>query len=323
MKRRRLLALPSLLATPAISPALAQPPWPDRPIRFVVPFPPGGATDIWSRLIAEAMGASLGQPIVIENRSGAGGMVGTEAVAKGPADGNTLLFTISPFIQSPVVFRRWPYQPLEDFAPVGKLGTTPLPFCIRPEIPATTPAEFSAWARGKDLSFGSYATGSSGHAFAQLYSDTDRLGMTHVGYRGEAPMLTDILGGRIACGFHSMTAAGDFIRSGRLRPLAVLGRRRVPSLPELPTFLELGYPAAFGMSGFIGLFAPARVPAPVQARLAETFAEAMRREAVVRRLLEIDTLPGWLGPVEFRAEIAAQLAEWTELATAMNLTVDG
>lgn len=319
MHRRYLLALPALFAAPAI----AQPAWPDRPIRFVVPFPPGGATDIWSRLIAEAMAPELGQPIVIENRSGAGGMVGTESVAKGPADGHTLLFTISPFIQSPVVFRRWPYQPLEDFAPIGKLGTTPLPFCIRPEIPATTPAEFSAYARGRDLSFGSYATGSSGHVFAQLYSDVDRLGMTHVGYRGEAPMLTDILGGRIACGFHSMTAAGDFIRSGRLRPIATLGRRRIPSLPDLPTFLDLGYPAPFGMSGFIGLFAPARVPAPVQDRLAAVFGQAMANPAVLRRLTEMDTIPGYLPPAEFRAEITAQLAEWSALATAMNLTVDG
>ena len=319
MRRRALLAVSAGLAAPA----LAQPSWPERPIRFVVPFPPGGATDIWSRLIAEAMAPGLGQPIVIENRSGAGGMVGTEAVAKALPDGHTLLFTISPFIQSPVVFRRWPYQPLEDFAPIGKLGTTPLPFCIRPEIPADSLAAFTAWARGRELAFGSYAAGSSGHAFAQLYSDVERLGMGHVAYRGEAPMLTDILGGRIACGFHSMTAAGDFIRSGRLRPVATLGRRRVPSLPDLPTFLDLGYPAAFGMSGFIGLFAPVRVPAPVQARLARDFAEAMVRPALLERLQAMDTLAGYLGPAEFRAEIAAQLEEWRGLAAQMNLTVEG
>ena len=140
---------------------------PDRPVRFIVPFPAGGATDVWSRMVGDAMAAELGQPVVIENRSGAGGMVGTEAAAKATPDGHTLLFTISPFIQSPVVFRRWPYQPLEDFAPIGKLGTTPLPFCVRPEIPARTLAEFVAYARGKDLSFGSYAAGSTGHAYAQ------------------------------------------------------------------------------------------------------------------------------------------------------------
>ena len=200
----------------------------ERPIRFVVPFPPGGATDVWARMVGDAMAAELGQPIVIENRSGAGGMVGTEAAAKAAPDGHTLLFTISPFIQSPVVFRRWPYQPLEDFAPIGKLGTTPLPFCIRPEIPARTLAEFVSYARGKDLSFGSYAAGSTGHAYAQLLSDLEKLGMTHVAYRGEAPMLTDILGGRIHCGFHSMTAAGEYIRSGRLRRAGLHGAQRHP-----------------------------------------------------------------------------------------------
>ncbi|MBL6456173.1 tripartite tricarboxylate transporter substrate binding protein [Belnapia sp. T6] len=320
MRRR---SLPALGAALLAAPALAQTSYPDRPIRFVVPFPAGGATDVWARLIAEAMSADLGQPIVIENRSGAGGMLGSDYVAKGPADGYTLLYTISPLIQSPVVFRRWPYQPLEDFAPIGKVGTTPLPFCIRPEIPAKTLAEFVAYARGRDLSFGSYATGSSGHAFAQLFSDVEKLNMTHIAYRGEAPMLTDILGGRIQCGFHSMTAAGDYIRSGRLRPLATLGKRRIPSMPDLPNFLELGYPDAFGMAGFIGLFAPVRVPPPILARLEASFAGAMRNEAVLRRLQDMDTLAGYLPPAEFKAEMAVQLRQWTELAESMNLSVDG
>jgi tripartite-type tricarboxylate transporter receptor subunit TctC len=320
MYRRK---LPALGAALLAAPALAQGAYPDRPIRFIVPFPAGGATDIWSRLTAEAMGADLGQPIVIENRSGAGGMLGAEYVAKGSADGYTLLFTISPLIQSPVVFRRWPYQPLEDFVPIGKMGTTPLPFCIRPERPAKTLGEFVAYARGKDLSFGSYATGSSGHAFAQLFSDVEKLGMTHVAYRGEAPMLTDILGGRIQCGFHSMTAAGEYIRGGRLRPLACTGRNGIPSLPQVPTFVSLGYPATFATAGFIGLFAPARVPAEAQKRLAEVFAGVMADKAFQRRLLDIDTIPGWLGPDAFRAEIAFQLKEWSDLATAMNLRADG
>ena len=328
MHRRAALAagLAAVCALPAARRGRAQVGggWsPDRPVRFIVPFPPGGATDVWSRMVGEAMAVELGQPVVIENRSGAGGMVGAEAAAKAAPDGHTLLFTISPFIQSPVVFRRWPYQPLGDFNPVGKLGTTPLPFCIRPEIPARTLAEFVSFARGKDLSFGSYAAGSTGHAYAQLLSDIEKLGMTHVAYRGEAPMLTDILCGRIACGFHSMTAAGEYIRGGRLRPLACTGRNGIPSLPQVPTFVSLGYPATFATAGFIGLFAPARVPAAAQARLAEVFAGVVANGAFQRRLLEIDTIPGWLGPDAFRAEIAFQLKEWSDLAAAMNLTVDG
>jgi tripartite-type tricarboxylate transporter receptor subunit TctC len=325
MHRRHLL---SLAATAHAAPAAAQgtspggAAWPDRPIRLIVPFPAGGATDLWGRMIAEAMAPRLGQPILIENRSGAGGMVGTEAAAKAVPDGHTLLFTITTHVQSPVVFRRWPYR-LEDFAPIGRLGTSPLPFCVRPEVPATSIAEFVAWARGRDLSFGSYAAGSTGHAMAQLLADQERLGMTHIAYRGEAPMLTDMLGGRIACGFHSMTGAGDFIRSGRLRALACLGRIRIPSLPQVPTFVELGYPDAFALAGFIGLLAPARVPPPILARLVETFRAVMADPPLLRRFLEMDTLPGYLGPAEFEADIARVLRDWTELATAMNLTLDG
>jgi tripartite-type tricarboxylate transporter receptor subunit TctC len=322
MRRRSLLGLAAATAA-AAGPARAQPRWaPERPVRFIVPFPAGGATDLWARMTAEAMAPALGQPILVENRSGAGGMVGTEAAAKAAPDGHTLLFTITTHVQSPVVFRRWPYQ-LEDFAPIGRMGTSPLPFCIRPEIPARTVREFADWARGRDVSFGSYAAGSTGHAMAQLLSDVERLGMTHVAYRGEAPMLTDLLGGRIACGFHSMTAAGDYIHSGRLRALACLGRRRIPSLPAVPTFLDLGYPEAFALAGFIGVLAPARVPQPALDRCAEVFRDAMARPELQRRLVELDVIPGYLGPAEFREHIARVLREWSALAESMNLTVDG
>ncbi|WP_135467140.1 Bug family tripartite tricarboxylate transporter substrate binding protein [Crenalkalicoccus roseus] len=320
MRRRHLLGLAAAAIAPA---ARAQGSWPERPIRMIVPFPAGGATDIWARMTAEGLSPLLGQQVVVENRSGAGGMVGTEAAARAAPDGYTLLFTITTHVQSPVVFRRWPYRPLEDFAPIGRFGTTPLPFVIRADIPAQTLKEFVEWARGRDLSFGSYAPGSTGHAMAQLLNDVERLGMTHIAYRGEAPMLTDMLGGRIACGFHSMTAAGDYIRGGRLRPLACLGRERIPSLPQVPTFIELGYPEAFAFSGFIGLLAPARVPQPILDRLAEAFRQVMAREDINRRLREMDTLPGYMGPAEFREHIARVWQEWEALATSMNLTVDG
>lgn len=314
--RRRLL--PVLLAAPAF----AQTAWPDRPIRFIVPLPPGGATDIWARLVAEPMAGMLGQPIVIENRSGAGGMVGTEAAARAAPDGNTLLFTITTHVQSPVVLRRWPYQPLADFAPIGRMGLSPLPFVIQRDIPANTLPEFVAWARGRRLDYGSYSAGSTGHAMTQLLSDAEGLAMNHVAYRGEAPLLTDMLGGRVACAIHSMTAAGDYVRSGRLKPLACTSRVRVPSLPTVPTFLELGYPPAFGLSGFIGLLAPARVPGAVFSRISEAFRATMERPDVLERLVGMDVIPAYLGPEAFAEDIAKVWADWQGLATAMGLTVD-
>jgi tripartite-type tricarboxylate transporter receptor subunit TctC len=321
MRRRSLiLAAGAALA----SPALAQPAFPTRPIRMVVPLPAGGATDIWARLIAEPMGAELGQPVVIENRGGAGGMIGTEAVKNAAPDGHTILFHIATFVQTPVVLRRFPYQPLEDFAFIGKLGTTPLPFCVRADIPATTLAEFVAYAKGRQLVYGTYSPGSSGHAFAQLLSDKHGLEMEAVHYRGEAPMLQDVLGGRIPCAFHSMTGSGDHIRSGRIRPLATLGTDGIPSLPAVPTFVSLGYPAEeFGRSGFVGVFAPVRVPDPVQARLVEAFRFAMTRPEVLQRLAETDTIAQYLPPAAFRADVESYMRFWSALVDRMGLSVEG
>ena len=313
--RRRML--PALLATPALAQS-----WPDRPIRFIVPLPAGGATDIWARLAAEPMAALLGQPVVIENRSGAGGMVGTESVARAAPDGNTLLFTITTHVQSPVVFRRWPYQPLADFAPIGRMGVSPLPFVVQRDIPANTLPEFVAWARGRRLDYGSYSAGSTGHAIAQMLSDTEGLEMNHIAYRGEAPLLTDMLGGRLACAIHSMTVAGDYIRSGRLKPLACTSRLRIPSLPAVPTFVELGYPPAFALSGFIGLLAPARVPGPVLAKISDAFRATMQRPDVLARLTGMDVIPAYLGPEAFAEDIQTVWTAWQAMATAMNLTVD-
>ncbi len=308
MRRRCLLgSAAAALAAPALARAQATAPWPNRPVRMVVPLPPGGATDIWARLVAEPMAEALGQPVVIENRAGAGGMIGTEAVARGPADGTAILFHISNFVQAPAVFRRWPYQPLEDFAFIGKMGTTPLPF----------------YARGRQLPFGTYSPGSSGHAFAQLLSDIRGLGMVPVHYRGEAPMLQDVLGGRVACAFHSMTGSGDHIRAGRIRPLAALGRDGVPSLPGVPTFASLGYPEDFARSGFVGVFAPARTPEPALARLVEAFRFAMGRPEVLRRLAEMDTIAQYLPPAEFREDVASYMRFWSDLVERMGLRVEG
>jgi tripartite-type tricarboxylate transporter receptor subunit TctC len=320
MNRRSLLGLAaSGLATPALAQGAG---YPSRPIRMVVPLPAGGATDIWARLVAEPMAAILGQPVVIENRAGAGGMIGTEAVKNAPADGYTILFHISNFVQTPVVLRRWPYR-VEDFAPIGKFGTTPLPFCVRADIPATTLREFVAYAKGRQLAYGTYSPGTSGHAFAQAFSDLERLEMTAVHYRGEAPMLQDVLGGRIPCAFHSMTASGDHIRAGRIRPLATLGRTGIPSLPAVPSFVSLGYPDDFGNSGFIGLFAPVRTPEPVLGALVGAFRETMARPELLRRLAEMDTIAQYLGPAEFRADIEAYLRFWSGLVERLNLTAEG
>ena len=321
VRRRSLLGATAALPMPAV----AQGGYPDRPVRFIVPFPPGGGTDVWARIAADGMQAELGQAIVIENRGGAGGLVGTEAAAKVPPDGYTLLFTITTHVQTPVVVKRFPYDPVADFAPIGRLGTTAITFCVGPAVPATvrSMAEFTAWASGRDLSLGSYAPGSTGHAFALMLAEEAKLRMTHVAYRGETPMLQDMLAGLIHGGFHSMAAAGEMIRAGRIRPLASSGDRRVPSLPEVPTLGELGFSRRFAFGGFSGLLAPARTPQPVLDRLVEAFRVVAAKPETHQRLLAIDTFPSYQDPATFRAQIERNLREWTAIATALNLSVDG
>ncbi len=322
MLRRR--PLMGLAAAALASPALAQGAFPDRPIRFIVPFPPGGGTDTWARIAAEGMTPELGQQIIIDNRGGAGGLVGTEAAAKVPPDGYTLLFTITTHIQTPVVMRRFPYDPVNDFAPIGRLGTTSILFCVGPSVPAsvTTMAEFVAWGRGRDLSLGSYAPGSTGHAFALMLAEEAQLRMTHVAYRGETPMLQDMLAGQIHGGFHSMAAAGEMMRAGRIRPLGSSGEARVPSMQQVPTLVELGYSRRFTFNGFSGLLAPARTPQPVLDRLVDAFRIAAAKPETHRRLLAIDTIPSYQDPATFRAQIQRNLVEWTEITNALNLTLD-
>ncbi|MDO9707349.1 Bug family tripartite tricarboxylate transporter substrate binding protein [Paracraurococcus lichenis] len=330
MHRRHLLGLAAAgLAAPALAQGTAQGTaqtgYPDRPVRFIVPFPPGGGTDTWARIAAEGMQPELGQPVVIENRGGAGGLVGTEAAAKAAPDGYTLLFTITTHVQTPVVMRRFPYDPVHDFAPIGRLGTTSISFCVGPKVPEAirTWPDFAAWARGRDLSLGSYAQGSTGHAFALLVAEEAGLKMEHVSYRGETPMLQDMLAGQIHGGFHSMAAAGEMIRAGRIRTLMTAGDRRVPALGETPLMKEVGFSERFSFGGFSGLLAPARTPQPVLDRLAEVFRIAAAKPETHRRLLAVDTVPSYQDPPTFKAQVARNLREWTEITERLNLTVEG
>jgi tripartite-type tricarboxylate transporter receptor subunit TctC len=318
MKRRTMLAAAGVALA---RPSRAQGQWPDRPIRWIVPFPPGGSTDLWGRMVAEPMSAELGQPIVVDNRGGAGGLIGTEAAAKAAPDGYTMLFTITTHVQTPVVLRRFPYDPVNDFAPIGKLGVTPLVLCASPSTQGNTLQDFVAWARGKDLSYASYGAGSTGHAYGQMFTDEARLNMTHVPYRGEGPMLQDMVAGNVACAFHSMAASGGAIRARRIRPLGLAGERPLPSLPEVPLLVNSGFSRRFAFSGFIGLLAPARTPQPILDRTAAAFRKVVENPAMQRRLLEIDTIPGYLGPAEFREDIIRSMRDWEALVSELNLSI--
>lgn len=319
MQRRAILG--SLLAAPAF----AQAPWqPDRPIRVIVPFPAGGATDVWARLCAESMSEMLRVPVLVENRSGAAGMIGADAVAKAAPDGHTLLFTITPLVQSPIVLGNAPYDAVRDFMPIGQMGTTTLVFMCRAALPPRDLAGFIAYARaqaaaGRGLNLGSWAAGSSAHVFALAMNNRLNMGMTHVAYRGEAPMVTAYLSNEVDCGINSLTSTREHVVSGRLRPLAALGDARAGGMPEVPTFFEQGVDVGRGWSGFVGLLGPARMPPAVHGRLAEVFRDTMHREALRARLVAMDTDPVWLGPEDFGAAILRVRDIWTELTRGMDL----
>ncbi len=322
MKRRHLIAMAgSALAAPAF----AQSGWqPDRPIRLIVPFPAGGATDVWARLCAEPMSEMLRVPVLIENRSGASGMLGADLVAKATPDGHTLLFTITPLVQSPIVLKQHPYDAVRDFMPIGQMGTTTLVFMCRSALPPRTLPEFITFAQsqartGRGLNLGSWAAGSSAHVFALAMNNGLNLGMTHVTYRGEAPMVTAYLSGEVDCGINSLTSTREHIMAGRLRPLAALGDARAGGFPAVPTFIEQGVDVGRGWSGFVGLLGPARMPPPVHARLVEVFRETMHREGLRQRLIAMDTDPVWLGPEDFGAAILRIRDIWTELTRGMDL----
>ena len=295
---------------------------PDRPIRLVLPFQPGGATDGWMRTLAPALAEELGRPVVPENRSGASAMIGADYVAKSPPDGTTLLFTILTYLQSPMLFRRFPYEPLADFAPIGRVGTAAATFVVSAETGATTLPDFIARARSQSYSFGSYGAGSGSHVFSQLLSDLEGLKMTHVAYRGETPLILDMLAGRVQCGLVSNVSTREHIRAGKLRVLATLGPKRLPYLPDTPTFLEFGYSALWAWDGIVPVLAPARTPPEALAALSDGLRRAMARPEVVQRLADQGLEAGYASPAETQAGLEAAQARWAEILRVTGVTAD-
>lgn len=315
-----MIARRGLLAAGLASPALAQS---ARPIRLIVPFLPGGAVDAWARLLAEALSPRLGQTIIIENRAGAGGMLGAEVVARAAPDGHTLLFTVDALVQTPVTQRRFPYDPLRDFTPIGRLGTAAVTFTIGPAVPAEVRSlgDFVAWGRGRPLDFANSGEGGSTHALALFFAREAGLDVTHIPYRGEPAMVSDMLAGRFHGAFVTTITFGELMRSGRVRPLASSGQTRVPSLAaHVPLVSEAGFLRDFRFRGFAGLFAPAGLERPVLARLSAGLAEAAQDADLLRRLAMTDFIAGYEGPEEFAAAVAQALADWERITAELQPT---
>jgi tripartite-type tricarboxylate transporter receptor subunit TctC len=317
-----------LLATAAFAlagAAQAQSAYPDRPVKLVVPFAAGGSTDLAARLIAEFAARELGQPIVVENKGGAGGSLGMEFVAKSKPDGYTLgMATVSTHGANPAIYaNKLKYDPVKDFAPVTNVATVPSVFTVHPKMLATSMQQFIALARVNPgrYSVASPGAGSLGHANMEHFSFLAKIQLVHVPYKGAGPAMNDAVGGQVDAISDNLPSALQHIKAGRLRPLAVLSEKRSPILPDVPTYGELGFPQ-MGGGGWFGVVAPAGTPPAIVMKLNQAIHKAMKHTDFVRKMDESGAtlIPGT--PAEFGKQIQQALDRYQRVVKVANIRVD-
>jgi tripartite-type tricarboxylate transporter receptor subunit TctC len=327
MKTRRfaLGALAALACTASVlagAPAEAQT-YPDKPIRLIVPFTPGGVTDNIGRVLAERMGRELGQSIIIDNRAGANGRIGTDAVAKAAPDGYTLLLggigalTIHPHML------KVPYDPVNDFVPISLVATNDVVIVVNPKLPVKTPAELVAYAKanGNKMQYGSSGIGAPTHLAAELFKTRVGSTMVHVPYKGDSAAVMDVVAGNVDLSFSTVSATLSLIQAGKLRAIAMTGLQRSQSLPDVPTLDETVL-KGFNADTWVGLFAPARTPDPIIKRLYEATKVALADPDVAKKLIAGGNNIVGNDTAQFRAFLAAESKKWGEVIRAGNIKLD-
>jgi tripartite-type tricarboxylate transporter receptor subunit TctC len=314
-----LLILGIACAAALVSPASAQP-WPAKPVRFVVPFPPGGATDVAARTLADKLTQSLGQQVVVENRAGAVGAIGTTEVARSAPDGYSILFAADPVTTLHLVVKNLQYDVLRDFVPVTQVTTQPLGFAVHASVPARTVQEFVALARASPgkYAFAHSGTGSGQHLSGELFKKLAGIDMTHIPYKGGAPAVQDLVGGQVPAAFLGSTPLIPHHNAGRIRILAFTSKERFAALPEVPTLHESGFPG-FDTGQWLGLLAPRGTSAEVVSRLHAAAKSALGLADVKERLLKSGLITVGSSPKEFEAVIRADIERWSKLAAELGL----
>lgn len=327
MRRRTLtaalaaMALAGTLAGGA-APALAQ--GRAQALRFVVPYPPGGAADQITRLVANDAAALLGKAIVVENKAGAAGMIAAETVARAEPDGTTFLVgSNAPLVINAALYSRMPYDPERDFVPVAGLGKAPLMLSVRRDLPVKSVQDLAGLGakEARKLSMGSASSGNITHLAGEHASDRLGFKVTHVPFAGSAPAIVSLLGGNIDLIYDALPSSMQQARAGKIRALAILDGARFPLLPEVPTMKELGYPN-LEASAWFGLMAPAKTPAPAIAQVNKAINDALRRPELVEKLHGIGAQPMPGSPEDFGRFVAAERAQWIPVARALNLKAD-
>jgi tripartite-type tricarboxylate transporter receptor subunit TctC len=298
--------------------------FPNRPVRIVVPWPPSGNVDITARTVAPAFGDALGQQVIVENRAGAGGTIGTALVVKSPADGYTLLLGSSGTVTSgPAVFKNLPYDPLKDLVAIGAIQSVPIVLTVAPKTPAATFADYVALAKAKQgqLSVASAGNGSSNHLAIELFMRQANLKLLHVPYKGSGPALTDLIGSQVESMMDQLTASLGHIREGRIRALAITSLKRSPLLPDVPTLDELGV-KGFDAATFTGIFAPAGISPQVTEKLSIALRKAMANEGVRERYRAMGVEVMDMGQAEFAALVREDYAKWLKVARDGNIVIE-
>ena len=326
MSRRAMLAAPVLLS-PAISPtpAAAQSPWPERPVRIIVPFPPGQAADILTRLVADQLSQRWPQRVVVENRGGGAGAPALEAGARATPDGYTMIAGTSGTLGvNPSVLARLPYDAERDFAAITNIAMVPLLMVAHPSFAGQNVAEMAAMVRARpgEVNIASAGPATSQHMATELLQLRSGLRFNIVHYRGSAPGMADLLAGNVPLMFDSVASALPQIQAGRIRALAVAQPRRVPQLPDVPSFAETISPG-FEAAGWTGLVAPANTPPDIVRRISADVGVILREAAMQERFLAMGAIADPNTPEEFTSFIRAEIAKWREVARAANVRLDG
>ncbi|MEI6720941.1 MAG: tripartite tricarboxylate transporter substrate binding protein [Betaproteobacteria bacterium] len=298
-------------------------PYPSKPLRFVVPFPPGGSTDLLARRLCERLQASMGQPCVVENKPGAGGAVGSEFVAKAAPDGYTLLLGVTGSHGISVSLNpKLPYHPIKDFAPISMLVSTSLVLVVGPQFPANSLAEYVTYAKGRpeQVTHSSPGNGTSMHLTGEMFNLVSGTKLVHVPYKGSAGAVNDLMGGQVQSMFGDFLVVYPQVKGGKIKALAITSSKRHPMLPDVPTIAESGYPGFEALS-WQGLFVPAGTPADIVAKLNAETLKALTAEDFRDAFAKQGFTVAGSSPVEFRAFIEAEIPKWARIIKAGNVTL--
>lgn len=298
--------------------------FPTKPIRIVVGFPAGGPLDLHARLLADKLQSVLGQPVLIDYKSGAGGTVGAQEVMKSPPDGHTLMLAnTGVMVINPALYTKLPYGTLRDFVPVARTAMQPLALLVNPKLPVNTLPQFIAYAKARpgQINYGSAGNGGISHLVPEMFKNATGLFMVHIPYRGSAPAFTDLMAGQVQFMAESIPQAANYHRQGKVRALAVTSRERSVALPEVPTVIESGLPG-FEVVGFYGFLAPAGTPKDVVQQLSEAFKTVFAQPEVRSRMTDQGADPAFLGADDFAKFLGTELARWSDVVKKSGAKLD-